>query len=82
MNPLPTTPAELATQLSAVFPDLRVKREPNDDSPETFHSVLLFRFNSFFRNFVEAGNTTRVKIFTRVIGGAKTYKIVGKEIAK
>lgn len=67
MKPLPKTPPELASQLSAIFPTFQVKLDPDEEYPHSFHSVLLFHFNSFFGGNVDEFTPKQLKDFAQLV---------------
>jgi len=67
MTPLPTSPSELAAQLSAIFPSFHVELDEDEEYPDSFHSVLLFHFNSFFGKNVSEFTPKQFKAFAQLV---------------
>jgi hypothetical protein len=67
MKPLATTPVELESQLASIFPAFAVKLELDEEYPATYHSVLLFHFNSFFSKNVETCAPKQLKAFAELV---------------
>jgi hypothetical protein len=67
MKPLPNSPAELESQLASIFPAFAVKLDSDEEYPATYHSVLLFHFNSFFGKNVETFTPKQLKAFAELV---------------
>ncbi len=67
MKPLPTSPAELESQLAGIFPAFSVEFDPDEDYPATYHSVLLFHFNPFFGKNIETFAPKQLKAFAELV---------------
>lgn len=67
MKPLPTTPPELAAQLADIFPAFHVELDLDEEYPHSFHSVLLFHFNTFFGRNVNEFTPRQLKAFAQLV---------------
>ena len=67
MKPLPTSPAELESQLVSIFPGFSVKLDSDEEYPTTYHSVLLLHFNPFFGKNVETFVPKQLKAFAELV---------------
>lgn len=64
---MPRTPLELAAELTVIFPDFHVELDPDEEHPQSFHSVLLFHFNPFFGRHADEFTPKQLKALAQLV---------------